>query len=131
MTPSQPLDAVSIPTTALAVADDPFYNPPPCDNAKAQPGSGGLTFALQALLARHEFYITDSEAEREKLSAQIDRLSVDNTQLQSENKSVVAENRELLAQLEELNTKLGDSDAVIKSMEATLADAEVRSSTVN
>ena len=124
MIDSEALDAVPAQTTALAAADDRFIDSPSCDNAKAQPGSGGLTFALQALLARHEFYITDSEAERERLSTQIDRLSTDNTKLQSENKSVVEENRELLAQLEALNTKLGDSDAVIKSMEATLADAE-------
>ena len=97
---------------------------PPQPNRKPPPPSTGLTFALQALLSRHESYIASSEAERTALSAQISRLESDKSALERKNADIVRENRELLDHLEALNTNVADSDAHIASLAATLAEAQ-------
>ena len=112
---------------ALPLVDNmaPFSDPCSDRNHNNSGSSGGLTFALQALLTRHESYIADSEAERNVLTAKIDDLSSSNAQLQSANEAIVAENRELLAKLETLNANLGQSGTTIKGLESTLADAQL------
>ena len=97
---------------------------PPPPNKNPPPPSTGLTFALQALLSRHESYIASSEAQRTALSAQVSRLESDKTALERKNADIVRENRELLDHLEALNTNVADSDAHIASLAATLAEAQ-------
>jgi hypothetical protein len=96
--------------------------PPP---NKPTPPSSGLTFALQALLSRHESYIASSEAERAALTAQISRLESDKSSLEHKNNEIVRENRELLDHLEGLNNTIADSDAHIASLAASLAEAQL------
>jgi hypothetical protein len=96
--------------------------PPP---NKPPPPSPGLTFALQALLSRHESYIASSEAERAALTAQISRLESDKSSLERKNADIVRENHELLDHLEDLNNTIADSDAHITSLAATLAEAQL------
>lgn len=88
-------------------------------------GGGGLTFALQALLNRHETYVTDSQLEHERLTTYIDELENERKTLQSTNEKIVQENRQLLTRLEAVNTSLKDSDSHVKSLEALLKDCEV------
>ena len=64
----------------------------------------GLTFALQALLDRHEAYVKESQAEQARLSTFITDLEHEKTSLQDANHKIVVENRELLQKLEQLNT---------------------------
>jgi hypothetical protein len=92
---------------------------------KPTPPSPGLTFALQALLSRHESYIASSEAERAALTAQISRLESDKSSLERKNAEIVRENHELLDHLEGLNNTIADSDAHIASLAATLAEAKL------
>lgn len=96
--------------------------PPP---NKPTPPSSGLTFALQALLSRHESYIASSEAERAALTAQISRLESDKSSLERKNAEIVRENHELLDHLEGLNNTIANSDAHIASLAATLAEAKL------
>jgi hypothetical protein len=96
--------------------------PPP---NKPSPPPPGLTFALQALLSRHESYIASSEAERAALTAQISRLESDKSSLERKNADIVRENHELLDHLEGLNNTIADSDAHITSLAATLAEAQL------
>lgn len=86
--------------------------------------SSGLTFALQALLTRHESYVTESQLEHERLTAYIDELERERTCLQTTNEKIVVENRELRTQLDVANTSLKDSDNHVKSLEALLRDSE-------
>lgn len=79
-----------------------------------------LTFCLQALLARHEAYIVDSERERSEWNVKIEKLEHDKKVLESQNTKTIEENRGLLDQLEELNTTVLDSETHIRSLEATL-----------
>jgi hypothetical protein len=92
--------------------------------APLRPSSTGLTFALQALLTRHESYIASSSAERDIFTAQIVQLECDKSALEHTNTCLVRENRELLDHLESLNTTIADSDAHIASLAATLAEAQ-------
>jgi hypothetical protein len=92
---------------------------------KPPPPSPGLTFALQALLSRHESYIASSEAERAALTSQISRLESDKSSLERKNADIVRENHELLDHLEGLNNTIADSDAHITSLTATLAEAQL------
>lgn len=85
----------------------------------------GLTFALQALLSRHETYVAESQQEHERLNAKIAELETDRTNLQSSNEKIVAENRELLAKLDSLNTTYAQSDTTVKNLEALLRDTEI------
>lgn len=84
---------------------------------------GGLTFALQALLDRHESYMAESEKERRTMAASIEQLEEEKRSLKAVNARVVQENEELQQQLEGLNTQVVDSDAHIASLMATLSSA--------
>ncbi|KAI1344681.1 hypothetical protein F5Y15DRAFT_887 [Xylariaceae sp. FL0016] len=86
--------------------------------------SKSLTFALQALLARHEAYLADSERDRNELTARIEQLEMENKELEAKNAKTIEENRDLLDQLEALNTTVNDSDGRIKSLEATLLSSQ-------
>jgi hypothetical protein len=81
---------------------------------------GGLTFALQALLVRHEQYMQDAERDRLDMNHKIEKLESDKKELEDRNAQTVDENRGLLDQLETLNTTLSDSELHIKSLENTL-----------
>jgi hypothetical protein len=96
--------------------------PPPLNHHI--PPSTGLTFALQALLSRHESYIASSEAERAAMATQISRLESDKHSLERKNADIVRENRELLDHLEGLNRTISDSDTHIAALAATLAEAQ-------
>lgn len=86
--------------------------------------TSGLTFALQALLSRHESYMAESEAERQKMATHISTLEQEKRNLEHRNTDVVQQNRNLLDHLEGLNTTIADSDAHIASLVATLAEAQ-------
>ena len=79
-----------------------------------------LTFAIQALLARHEAYIADSAEERRKMAGGIEQLETDKKELQAANTRTIEENRYLLDQLEEINDTVSNSDAQILSLNSTL-----------
>lgn len=87
--------------------------------------SSGLTFALQALLARHESYVAESQQEHARLDAKIARLEADRSALQTANERIVAENKELLSKLETLNDSYKASDITVKTLEALLRDTEI------
>ena len=87
--------------------------------------SSGLTFALQALLARHESYVAESQQEHARLDAKIAHLEADRNALQTANERIVAENRELLSKLETLNDSYKASDNTVKTLEALLRDTEI------
>lgn len=79
-----------------------------------------LTFALQALLERHETYMAEAEKERRKMAASIDKLEMDKRELEASNARTIEENRNLLDQLEDLNNTVSNSDTHIRSLNATL-----------
>jgi len=99
-------------------------------NAVQQPQSkhkrsdSGLTFALQALLDRHEAYVKDSQAEQARLSSYVACLENEKSSLQDVNHRMVVENRELLQKLEGLNTTFGESGKRVQELEALLQDCE-------
>jgi hypothetical protein len=100
--------------------------PAHCHGATSQARTpSGLTFALQALLNRHETYINESQQEHERLTSYVAKLESDRTTLLSANEKIVEENRQLLTQLEVANTSLKDSDSHVKSLEALLRECEV------
>ena len=83
-----------------------------------------LTFALQALLIRHEAYVADSEAERRHMSATIDQLEKEKFELENRNAQTIKANRDLLDQLEQLNEAVAESDTQIKVLTDTLHSTE-------
>ena len=87
-------------------------------------GDSTLTFALQALLARHEAYMADAERDRLDLTSRIERLEIDKHQLEAANANKIEENRQLLDQLEMLNSTVSESDTKIKSLEASLLSSQ-------
>ena len=95
----------------------------PASKASTQPNSG-LTFALQALLQRHESYLAESSAERLRLTDTISTLEQEKEQVQARNNALVAENRALLNDLERVNNEVGLADGKISSMTAMLAEAQ-------
>ncbi|RFU78256.1 hypothetical protein TARUN_3971 [Trichoderma arundinaceum] len=78
----------------------------------------------KALLARHEAYMADAERDRQRLNARVDRLQTDKQELEADNAAKVEENNQLLEQLEILNSTVFDSDAKIKSLEASLLSSQ-------
>ncbi|KAI1149164.1 hypothetical protein F4825DRAFT_66194 [Nemania diffusa] len=78
----------------------------------------------QALLARHESYMADAERDRSELTARIEQLENNNKELEAANVKMIEENRDLIDQLETLNTSVTDSEAHIKSLEATLLSSQ-------
>ena len=99
----------------------------------AQMESSSLTFALQALLHRHESYMADAEEDRQRFLASIDGLEREKRHALAENARIVEENRGLLKQLDGLNQAVADSDAHVKVLTESLesADAELRKLTVS
>lgn len=83
-----------------------------------------LTFALQALLVRHETYVAEAEEERRKTEHIVDKLERDKRALEAANARTIEENRYLLDQLEELNNNASNSDAQIVSLNATLQSTQ-------
>lgn len=83
-----------------------------------------LTFALQALLVRHEAYVADSERERKHMIANIERLEEEKLQLEAKNAQTIKANRDLLDQLEHLNDAVANSDAHIQALTDTLRSTE-------
>ncbi|KAH7138679.1 hypothetical protein B0J11DRAFT_22483 [Dendryphion nanum] len=83
-----------------------------------------LTFALQALLVRHEAYVADSERERLHMLASIDSLEKQKVELEEQNAQTIKANRDLLDQLEELNDAVATSDAQIQALTDTLHSTE-------
>ena len=77
----------------------------------------GLTFSLQALLARHEAYIAEVAEERHRMTGSIEELETEKKELQALNTRTIEENRYLLDQLEEI---ISDSDAQILSLNSTI-----------
>jgi hypothetical protein len=84
-----------------------------------------LTFALQALLARHEAYMASAERDRVELNARIEQLELDKAALQEDNVRTVEENRALLNQLELLNGTVSESETKIRSLEAALRSTQL------
>lgn len=106
------------------------------EKAAASPaafGSSSLTFALQALLHRHESYMADAEGDRQRFLTSIDGLEREKRLALAENARIVEENRGLLEQVDGLNQALADSDAYVKTLTETLekTDAELRKLTVS
>jgi hypothetical protein len=83
-----------------------------------------LTFALQALLVRHEAYVADSERERKEMIDTIEGLEKDKIELEAKNAQTIKANRDLLDQLEQLNSAVAESDAHIRALEDTLRSTE-------
>lgn len=95
--------------------------------------SPSLTFALQALLHRHESYMAEAEDDRHRFLTSIDSLEREKAHAQAENARIVEENRGLLEQLDGLNSALADSDSHVKTLTESLdnTDAELRKLTVS
>lgn len=95
-------------------------------------GPSSLTFALQALLHRHESYMAEAEEDRQRLLDSVDALEREKRKVQAENARIVEENRTLLEQLDGLNKTVTDSDDYAQSLAITLesTQAEVRRLTV-
>lgn len=89
-----------------------------------KPKQEGLTFALQALLDRHESYMAESEEERRRMAASLEQLENDKKVLEARNAIVAQENQDLLHQLDCMNSQIADSDAQIESLMATLSSAQ-------
>jgi hypothetical protein len=83
-----------------------------------------LTFMLQALLARHESHVAESEEERRRMMETIDSLERENTELEGRNRRTVQENRELLDQLEALNAAVKNSENKVQSLTNSLHSTE-------
>lgn len=98
---------------------------------KPSDSHSSLTFALQALLSRHESYLAESEAERTRLTTTVETLEAEKISLQDANQDLVKQNRDLLDKLEALNTSLSDSDTHVKNLEALLVSAEVETRRLN
>jgi hypothetical protein len=85
---------------------------------------GTLTFALQALLIRHEAYMAEAEKTRLDMGARIEGLETNKKKLEADNAKTIEENRALLNQLEDLNTQVADSENQVKSLEASLQSTQ-------
>ena len=83
-----------------------------------------LTFALQALLARHDAYMAEAEEERRQMGASVDKLEDEKKELEATNAKTIEENRYLLGQLEDLNATVSKSDAQILSLNTTLQSTQ-------
>ncbi len=80
----------------------------------------GLTFAVKALLVRHEAYVAEAEQSRREMTQRIDYLERDKSHLESENGRLAHDNAELEQHLEQLNSTIGEADTRIEGLEAAL-----------
>ncbi|KNG90300.1 hypothetical protein ANOM_001822 [Aspergillus nomiae NRRL 13137] len=101
--------------------------------ALASTSSSSLTFALQALLHRHESYMAEAEEDRHRFLTSIENLEREKREVQVENARIIEENRGLLEQLDILNKAVADADSHAKSLEVRLenSEAELRKVTVS
>ena len=101
--------------------------------AFASTNSSSLTFALQALLHRHESYMAEAEEDRRRFLTSIENLEREKREVQVENARIIEENRGLLEQLDALNKAVADADSHTKSLEVRLehSEAELRKVTVS
>lgn len=90
-----------------------------------------LTFALQALLLRHETYVADAEQERRRMMEKIDVLERNKIQLEQENKRTIQENRDLIDQLESLNGAVKESETKVQSLTEVLHSTEYELERIN
>lgn len=79
-----------------------------------------LTFALQALLARHEEYMAEAEEERRKMAMNVEKLELDKRQLQDTNRIQIEENVKLKKELETLGKIASESDRHVANLNSTL-----------
>ena len=79
-----------------------------------------LTFALQALLERHEAFVVEAEKQRVLMLVSIERVDLEKEQLEAVNKQTTAENRSLIEQLESLRSSLSESNAHVDVLEKIL-----------
>lgn len=79
-----------------------------------------LTFALQALLIRHENYVAKAEEEHRMMMDSMEKLEGEKSALEAANVKTIEQNRFLLNELEDLNQTVSDSDAHIFSLTSTL-----------
>jgi chromosome segregation ATPase len=110
---------------STALADDAD------DAAESSDSTLSLTFMLQALLARHEAYVAESEKERRRMMEKIERLEHDNTELEDSNRRTVQENRDLLNQLEALNNAIKESEGKTQSLTEVLHATETELQSMN
>lgn len=111
----------------LSPASETPFSPTSVHHKRSSTSStnSGLTFALQALLSRHETYVADTQQENERLNAKIAELEAERVTLQSANEKVVAENKDLLVKLDTINKSYSESDSTVKNLEALLRDTEL------
>ena len=83
-----------------------------------------LTFALQALLVRHESYVASAESDRKQLLAKMDALEQEKRTLESKNQATIEENRKLLDQLELLNSAVAESESHAESLTEAMQSTE-------
>src|SRR5690554_4853540 len=79
-----------------------------------------LTFALQALLVRHEAFMADASRDRAELTARIAYLESEKLRLEALNERVASENRALAEQLDVVNTGVASSDDRVHVLETSL-----------
>ncbi|RMZ76071.1 hypothetical protein DV737_g5025, partial [Chaetothyriales sp. CBS 132003] len=80
----------------------------------------------QALLSRHESFVSRAQEENDRLGATIDELQSKRQELQTANEKIVAENRELLEQLDAINACYKSSDDAAKNLEERLRCTELQ-----
>ncbi|KAJ5481045.1 hypothetical protein N7539_006939 [Penicillium diatomitis] len=90
----------------------------------SDPGLSSLTFALQALLHRHESYIAEAERDRQRLESSLTELEAEKRKVQEENARIVEENRSLLDHLESLNRTALESDDHVRSLTQALENTQ-------
>ena len=90
-----------------------------------------LTFIIQALLARHEAYVSDAEQDRKRILSKMEELEQDKRHLENRNMETVEENRKLLDQLEALNLAVDNSDTQVHSLTEKLHAAEQHLERIN
>ncbi|KAK2796840.1 hypothetical protein FQN50_009401 [Emmonsiellopsis sp. PD_5] len=79
----------------------------------------------QALLHRHESYMSEAEGDRSRMLLEMETLERHKREMLAENARIIEENRELLEQLEDMNKAITDSDAHIKSLTTTLESTQL------
>ncbi|QKX55028.1 uncharacterized protein TRUGW13939_02119 [Talaromyces rugulosus] len=79
----------------------------------------------QALLQRHETYVSDAESDRLRMVAEMERLERDRMEMQAANARIVEENRSLLEQLEGLNDAVATSDSEVTALTHRLEQTQL------
>ncbi|KAH8692392.1 hypothetical protein BGW36DRAFT_387512 [Talaromyces proteolyticus] len=79
----------------------------------------------QALLQRHEAYVSDAESDRARMLSEMERLEHDRMEMQAANARIVEENRSLLEQLEGLNHAVATSDTEVKALTYRLEQTQL------